>query len=254
MSDPAVVSAALLIVGNEILSGRTHDKNIPYIAEKLGDCGIRLREVRVVPDVEVEIVDAVNALRSRYTYLFTTGGIGPTHDDITAECVAKAFGRPLIRHPEAFRRLDVHYEKSDLDFNEMRQRMANTPEGADLIDNPISTAPGFIVENVFVMAGVPKIMQAMLQNVIPTLTGGALMHSRSVISDLGEGTIAAGLQEIQKRHPSIDIGSYPNFTSTGFRNALVLRGTDVHELEDAKQSVGDLIVSLGGTPVDGDAS
>jgi len=254
MSDAAVVSAALLIVGNEILSGRTHDKNIPYIAEKLGDAGIRLREVRVVPDVEEEVVDAVNALRSRYTYLFTTGGIGPTHDDITAECVAKAFGRALIQHPEAYRRLEKHYENSDLEFNAMRQRMANTPEGADLIDNPISTAPGFVVENVHVMAGVPKIMQAMLQNVIPMLTGGAVMLSRTVISDLGEGTVAAGLQEVQSAFPAIDIGSYPNFTSGGFRNALVLRGTDPDVLEEAVKAVSALIVSLGGTPIDGDAA
>ena len=250
MSNAAAVSAALLIVGNEILSGRTHDKNIPYIAEKLGDAGIRLQEVRVVPDIADEIVAAVNALRARYTYLFTTGGIGPTHDDITAECVARAFDRPLIQHPEAFRRLEKHYENSDLDFNEMRQRMANTPEGADLIDNPISTAPGFIVENVYVMAGVPKIMQAMLQNVIPMLTGGAVMQSRTVISDLGEGTVAAGLQEVQNRFQDVDIGSYPNFTSTGFRNALVLRGTDAERLDTATEAVRELIRSLGGAPVD----
>ena len=254
MSETDPVTAALLIVGNEILSGRTHDKNIPYIAETLGEAGIRLREVRVVPDVEQEIIDAVNALRARYTYLFTTGGIGPTHDDITAECVAKAVGRPLTRHPEAFELLVRHYEKSGIEFNQMRQRMANTPEGAGLIDNPISAAPGFVVENVYVMAGVPKIMQAMLQNVMPTLTGGAAMLSRTVISDIGEGTIASGLQAVQEQYPSVDIGSYPNFTSTGFRNAVVLRGTDPDVLDRARSAVWDLIGSLDGTPIDGDAA
>lgn len=149
MSDGKSVTAALLIIGNEILSGRTHDKNIAHIAGKLTEVGIRLREVRVVPDIEEEVVHAVNRLRAKYTYLFTTGGIGPTHDDITAECIAKAFGRALIRHPEADRRLVEHYQRTGMDYNEMRQRMANTPEGASLIDNPVSTAPGFQVDNVY---------------------------------------------------------------------------------------------------------
>ncbi|WP_425405310.1 competence/damage-inducible protein A [Hwanghaeella sp.] len=254
MSDGKTVTAALLIIGNEILSGRTHDKNIPHIAGRLNEAGIRLREVRVVPDVEAEVVQAVNRLRSKYTYLFTTGGIGPTHDDITAECVAKAFGRDLIRHPEANRRLVAHYERTGMEYNEMRQRMANTPEGAGLIDNPVSTAPGFVVENVYVMAGVPRIMQAMLDNVIPTLTGGPKMLSRTVIAELGEGVIAGGLQAIQKRFPDIDIGSYPAYTNEGFRTSLVLRGTDSETLDLAADDVRTLIVSLGGSPQDGDAT
>lgn len=254
MSDGKTVTAALLIIGNEILSGRTHDKNIAHIAGKLTEAGIRLREVRVVPDVEEEVVHAVNRLRAKYTYLFTTGGIGPTHDDITAECVAKAFGRALIRHPEANRRLVEHYERTGVDYNEMRQRMANTPEGAGLIDNPVSTAPGFVVENVYVMAGVPRIMQAMLDNVLPTLTGGPKMLSRTVVAALGEGVIAGGLQAIQKRFPEVDIGSYPAYTNEGFRTSLVLRGIDPQLLETARQAVWDLIVELDAEPESGNTT
>lgn len=254
MSDGKTVTAALLIIGNEILSGRTHDKNIAHIAGKLTEAGIRLREVRVVPDVEDEVVHAVNRLRAKFTYLFTTGGIGPTHDDITAECVAKAFGRKLILHPEADRRLVEHYERTGMEYNEMRKRMAHTPEGAGLIDNPVSTAPGFVVENVFVMAGVPRIMQAMLDNVLPTLTGGPKVLSRTVIAVLGEGVIAGGLRDIQNRFPGIDIGSYPAYTNEGFRTSLVLRGTDAGELETARDAVRDLIRSLGAEPEDGDSA
>jgi len=251
VSDGKSVTAALLIIGNEILSGRTHDKNIAHIAGKLTEAGIGLREVRVVPDIEEEVVHAVNRLRAKYTYLFTTGGIGPTHDDITAECVAKAFGRALIRHPEADRRLVEHYQRTGMDYNEMRQRMANTPEGAALIDNPVSTAPGFQVENVYVMAGVPRIMQAMLDNVLPTLVGGPKMLSRTVIADLGEGVIAGGLRDIQNLFPGIDIGSYPAYTNEGFRTSLVLRGTDADELETACDAVRQLVRSLGAEPEDG---
>lgn len=254
MSDGKSVTAALLIIGNEILSGRTHDKNIAHIAGKLTEVGIRLREVRVVPDIEEEVVHAVNRLRAKYTYLFTTGGIGPTHDDITAECIAKAFGRPLIRHPEADRRLVEHYQRTGMDYNEMRQRMANTPEGAALIDNPVSTAPGFQVDNVYVMAGVPRIMQAMLDNVLPTLVGGPKMLSRTVIAELGEGVIAGGLRDIQNQFPGIDIGSYPAYTNEGFRTSLVLRGTDAAELETASDAVRQLVRSLGVEPQDGAAT
>ena len=247
------VTAALLIIGNEILSGRTHDKNIPHIAEKLNEAGVRLREVRVVPDIPGEIIDAVNALRAKFTYVFTTGGIGPTHDDITAECVAKAFDLPLIKNPEAMARLTAHYERTGVEFNEMRQRMANTPEGAGLIDNPVSTAPGFVVENVYVMAGVPRIMQAMLENIIPVLQGGAKQQSRTVIADLGEGLVAKGLQDIQADHPNVDIGSYPGYANGGFQTSLVARGSDVAELDSIKGKIRELILSLGGKPVDGDA-
>lgn len=241
-------TAALLIIGNEILSGRTKDANLPFIAEKLGTIGIRMMEVRVVPDIEAEIVNALNALRQRYRYVFTTGGIGPTHDDITAESIAKAFDVPLIRHPEAYRRLKAHYDANGLEFNAARLRMANTPEGAELIDNPVSVAPGFRIGNVHVMAGVPKIMQAMLEGILPTLQGGRPIKSRCVVCNLPEGTVADALGRIQKEFPGVDIGSYPSYSKEGFGISLVLRGIDEDELDAVARRVADMISELGGTP------
>ena len=175
MSEEKIVTAALIIIGNEILSGRIQDANLSYIATKLNDeAGIRLTEARVVPDIEAEIVDAVNAMRTKHDYVFTTGGIGPTHDDITAEAVSKAMGVRLIRHPEAERRLQAYYPPDKL--TEARLRMANTAEGATLIDNPVSIAPGFRIGKVHVLAGVPQIAAAMMDNVVPTLEGGAVTH------------------------------------------------------------------------------
>ena len=243
-----IVTAALIIIGNEILSGRTHDANLPHIAEELNRVGVRLREARVIADIEEEIIAAVNALRGKYTYVFTTGGIGPTHDDITAACVAKAFGRKLVQNPEALRRLQAHYATTDLELNEARLRMANTPEGAVLIDNPISAAPGFRIENVYVLAGVPKIMRAMLDNVKGELTGGATVLSRSVLCNLGEGSIAVGLGEIQGRFPEVDIGSYPRFGGGSYRTTLVLRHTDATVLEAALAEVCALVRAHGGEP------
>ncbi len=240
-------TAALLIVGNEILSGRTTDANLPYLAKRLNELGIRLREVRVVADVEAEIVKGVNELRGAYDYVFTTGGIGPTHDDITSGCVAKAFGTVLERNPEAVRRLEAHYKPGML--NEARLRMAEVPVGAQLIDNPVSTAPGFRLGNVFVMAGVPRIMQAMFEGIAPTLTGGKPVLSRSVSCTLGEGALAKGLGEIQARHADIDIGSYPYYRVGGFGVSLVARGTDPAMLETVAQEIAALIASLGGSPV-----
>ncbi|HAA91484.1 MAG: competence/damage-inducible protein A [Rhodospirillaceae bacterium] len=251
-SDKKRVTAALLIIGDEILSGQTHDKNLPYIAESLNGAGVQLAEVRVVPDIKQEIIDAVNALRSRYDYLFTTGGIGPTHDDITAESVSEAVGRKLIQHPEARRRLEEHFKYNGTEVNEARLRMANTPEGADLIDNPISTAPGFKIENVHVMAGVPRIMQAMMDNVTATLEGGATKLTRSVLCNLGEGTIAGGLKAIQGDHPDIDIGSYPHYARGEYRLSLVLRGFDDDELQIVQDAVFDMITGLGGDPIRGE--
>lgn len=252
MSDTAVAktpapTAALLIIGNEILSGRTQDANLAFIAKYLGGIGVRFREVRVVPDEEAEIVAAVNALRARYTYVFTTGGIGPTHDDITSECIAKAFGVPLIQHPEARRRLEDHYAGTGM-LNEARLRMANTPEGAVLIDNPVSSAPGFQIGNVFVMAGVPMIMQAMLTGLGNRLVGGPPVLSRTVACGIPEGTLAAGLTAIQAYFPSIDIGSYPAFRQGRISTSLVLRGTDPDLLESATARVSGLVTELGGTP------
>ena len=252
MADAKTYTAALLIVGNEILSGRTTDANLPYIAGRLNTLGIRLSEVRVVPDIESEIVDAVNMLRARYTYVFTTGGIGPTHDDITADCVAKAFGVPLIEHPEARRRLQERYDESGIELNEARLRMARTPEGATLIDNPVSAAPGFQVENVFVMAGVPKIMQAMFESLRERLVGGEPLLSRSIACHLPEGMLAQGLGEIQARHDGVDIGSYPSYSSVGFGVAVVLRHTDPAVLDAAALEVAALIRALGGEPEEQD--
>lgn len=240
------VSAALIIIGNEILSGRTQDSNLAHIAGKLGEIGISLMEVRVVPDIQDEIVDAVNALRAKHKYVFTTGGIGPTHDDITAECVSKAFGLPLVRHPEAYRRLEAHYKQLNVEINDARARMANTPQGADLIDNPVSAAPGFQVENVFVLAGVPKIMQAMLEGILPSLVGGARVLSHTVLCSLPEGEIAARLGKIQDRFPGVDIGSYPAYAKNAFRLSLVLRSTDEAKLKEATGAVIGAIKDLGG--------
>ena len=248
MSPPQTVTAALLIIGNEILSGRTRDANLPYIAEKLGVRGIRLAEARVVADNEAEIVAAVNALRARYDYLFTTGGIGPTHDDITAQCVAVAFGVAIERNAEAVALLESHYPPGQL--NEARLRMATIPVGATLIDNPVSRAPGFRLGNVLVMAGVPKIMQAMLDGVLPALTGGAPVRSRSVAAALAEGTLAGPLSEIQARHPDIDIGSYPYFRAGAFGVSIVLRGTDAGLLDEATAQVAAAMRALGAEPVE----
>ena len=238
------VTAALLVIGDEILSGRTKDKNIGYIAEYLTAIGIDLREVRVVSDDEAAIVEAVNALRSRNTYLFTTGGIGPTHDDITADCVAKALGVAISHDPRAVAMLKERYANPE-DLNEARLRMARIPHGADLIENPISKAPGFMVENVIVMAGVPAIMQAMLEGVMPKLKVGKKLLSVSVDSGgLPEGAYATGLGEVQKAHAGVIIGSYPHFDGQRFINQIVLRSRDETLLENAKAAVSDLISQL----------
>ena len=229
------VRAAMLIIGNEVLSGRTQDANLHYVALGLNEVGVRLKEVRVVADDEAAIIAAVNQLRAAYAYVFTTGGIGPTHDDITSECIAKAFGVPLLRDPRAVERLLRQIKPENL--NEARLRMANIPEGAELIDNPVSHAPGFRLDNVFVMAGVPKIMQAMFDGIRHSLTGGARMLSKSVTIFTGEGTIATALGDLQSRHPDTEIGSYP-FTRDGtFGTVIVVRGTDPQKVEAAAAEV-----------------
>lgn len=217
-------TAAVLIIGNEILSGRTQDSNLAHIGRELGEIGVRLAEARVVADIEAEIIDALNALRRRYTYVFTTGGIGPTHDDITSACVAKAFGLPFGRHPVAERRLLDYYPPEKV--NAARMRMAETPQGAELIDNPISIAPGFRVENVYVLAGVPAVMRAMLDGIKAQLKGGPRLKSKSLTLYTPEGEVAEALAAMQKDHADIDIGSYP-FTRDGrFGTTIVFRGTD----------------------------
>lgn len=241
----ASVTAALLVIGDEILTGRTKDKNIGYIAEYLTGIGIDLREVRIVPDVEEEIVGAVNALRQRYTYLFTTGGIGPTHDDITADCIAKAFGVGIGHDPRAVAMLQARYQPGEL--NEARLRMARIPDGAELIENPISKAPGFRLGNVFVMAGVPAIMQAMLDNIAPSLKTGARMIIETIdATGLAEGNYAEGLAAIAAGHEGVSIGSYPSFSAEGFRNQIVVRGKDPDAVARAADAVRDLLRRLKG--------
>lgn len=247
---PEIVTAAFIIIGDEILSGRTKDANLGFIADELVEAGIRLKEVRVISDDEDEIVDTVRALSAKYDYVFTSGGIGPTHDDITCDSVAKAFDRGVSHHPEAVKRMRAHAGDVGVDLNEARMRMARTPDGADLILNPVSAAPGFIVENVHVMAGVPRIFQAMVKELLPTLKGGDKIHSIAVSSNLGEGRVATGLGEIQARYPAIAIGSYPYFRAGNYGTTLVLRGTEMAVLEAAAEEVRQLIRDQGGVASD----
>ena len=254
---PKTVTACLLVIGNEILSGRTQDANLNFLAKGLNEVGVRLREARVIPDVPETIITTVNEVRAKFDYVFTTGGIGPTHDDITAECVARAFELKLVLDPEAKRRLEIRYRQmgGQVELNEARLRMAHVPEGATLIDNPVSAAPGFQIGNVFVMAGVPAIAQAMFDSVKHRLVGGAKVLARSVNCRLAEGTIAKDLTEIQERYPQIDIGSYPFWSrGGGFGVSLVLRGTDPQELARATEEVAAMITQHGGEPIEGDAS
>ncbi len=237
-------TAAILIIGNEILSGRTQDKNLSHLACTLGAQGILLREARVVPDVEAEIIEALNALRARYTYVFTTGGIGPTHDDITTEAIAKAFGVKVIRHPQAERILRAHYTEDQI--NEARLKMADVPEGAALIDNPVSSAPGYSIGNVYVFAGVPRIMHAMLDAVKHTLVGGTPVSMLSITCDIGEGTLAADLTAIQNRFSQVEIGSYPYFKQGVLSTTLVMRSTDEAANQAAYNEVSAMIARLGG--------
>ena len=248
-------TAAFLIVGNEVLAGRTRDANLQHLAEKLTERGIHLVEARVVRDLPEAITPAVRELSAAVDYLFTSGGIGPTHDDITADCVAAAFGRAIDIDPEARRRLEAHYADGPQTLNEARLRMARIPEGARLIDNPVSAAPGFVLENVYVMAGVPRIMQAMLDGVLPTLTGGRPIVSRTIRSGLAEGTAAEGLGRIAAEHPAVDIGSYPRFApGGGFSLSIVVRGADPSVVEAATDAVEALVRSHGQMPERVDAA
>ncbi len=250
MSSPSP-TACLLVIGNEVLSGRTQDANIRFLATRLGEIGVPLREVRVIPDVRETIISTVNEVRAKFDHVFTTGGIGPTHDDITSECIAAAFGLPWEPHPEAWARLERHYKPGD--FNPARQRMATMPRGATLIDNPISIAPGFTVGNVHVMAGVPRIMQSMFEALAPSLEGGPPIASRTVHADgVMEGRIAEGLAEIQRRWPDLDIGSYPYYRMGGGGVALVAKGQDSEAVEEAARAITVLLRATGGKPVAGE--
>lgn len=224
-------TAAMLVIGDEILSGRTRDSNMHFLAGELTRIGIALNEVRMVPDVHAEIVAAVRALSARYTHLFTSGGIGPTHDDITADAVAEAMGAKIGHRADAMALLQAHYDRSGLPFNEARQRMARIPEGATLIDNPVSTAPGFTLGNVHVMAGVPNIFQAMVASVLPKLTGGPPLLSQSLRVMRGEGEIAAAFGDLAAEFPDLSMGSYPFITGGAHGTNLVVRGTDPGRLD-----------------------
>ncbi len=244
-------TACLLVIGNEVLSGRTQDLNIKFLATKLGEIGLPLREVRIIPDVAETIITTVNEVRARYDQVFTTGGIGPTHDDITSECVAAAFGVPWEPHPEAWARMERHYKPGE--FNAARQRMATMPRGASLIENAISVAPGFTIGNVHVMAGVPRIMQSMFDWLAPRLPGGTPVEMRAVhAAGLLEGNVAEGLGAVQARYPAVDLGSYPYYRVTGSGVALVAKGTDTAALEAAIAEVAALIRAQGKEPVPGE--
>jgi molybdenum cofactor synthesis domain-containing protein len=244
------ITAAILVIGNEILSGRTKDANLNYLATELTAIGIRLTEARVVADVPEAIIKAVNELRAAYDHVFTTGGIGPTHDDITSECIARAFGVKLIKDPRAVRLLTNHYGEANL--TEARLRMAHVPEGATLIDNPVSVAPGFQIGNVYVLAGVPAICRAMFDGLKGRLKTGDKVLSVTISGHVGEGVIAKGLGELQNRFQMLEIGSYPFFRQGRFGASFVLRGTDTAALKSAAAELRTLIRSLGAEPIEGE--
>jgi molybdenum cofactor synthesis domain-containing protein len=244
-------TACLLVIGNEVLSGRTQDANVKYLATRLGEIGIPLREVRIIPDVADTIIRTVNETRAIFDYVFTTGGIGPTHDDITSECVAAAFGVPWEPHPEAWIRMERSYKPGQ--FNAARQRMATMPRGSTLIDNELSVAPGFQIGNVYVMAGVPSVMRSMFEWLAPYLKGGPRIEQRAVhVIGLPEGVLAAGLGEVQAHHPAIDVGSYPFYRASGNGVAIVAKGVDLAGVEAAIAEAAALITRLGRAPVAGE--
>jgi molybdenum cofactor synthesis domain-containing protein len=245
----------MLAIGDELLSGRTKDKNIGHLADVLTLSGIDLKEVRIVGDEEDEIVSALNALRPRYDYVFTSGGIGPTHDDITADAIGKAFGVPVKHDEKAMRMMGEMFARRGMEFNEARQRMARMPVGSVHIDNPVSVAPGFNIGNVYVMAGVPSIFQAMLDNVVPTLRTGTKMLSRTVPCPFGEGEIGAALAAVQKAHPDTVIGSYPKFDGKTYSTDLVIRARSEAALVAAASAVEAMVSEVTGrrTPATGTA-
>lgn len=237
-------TAAMLTIGDEILTGRTRDANMPHLAAALVEKGIGLREARVVPDIHAEIVAAVNALRARYTHVFTSGGIGPTHDDITADAVAAAFGVGIDVREDARAILATNYANPEVDLNPARLRMARIPDGAELIDNPVSKAPGFSIGNVHVMAGVPAVFVAMLEGLLPKLTGGPPLLSVSLRASLPEGELAGPLGAVALAHPEVSIGCYPFNIGGRFGANLVARGTDPAALAAAEQALAAMLRSL----------
>ena len=239
------VTACVLVIGNEILSGRTADVNVAYLARGLGEVGVALREVRFLRDDETAIVDAVNTCRAQYDWVLTTGGIGPTHDDITAPSVAKAFGVELPIDEEARMRLAAHYKGGTLDLNEARLRMARIPVGATLVDNPVSGAPGFRIDNVIVMAGVPSIMRAMFEGIRDTFAGGAVVRAHTVTARIGEGDLAGPLAAVQERFADVEIGSYPFFHEGRPGCSVVARSADAGRLEAVAEALSAMMRQLG---------
>jgi molybdenum cofactor synthesis domain-containing protein len=241
MAESERVTAAVLIIGDEILSGRTQDTNLNFIAKNLGTFGVDIAEARVVGDIKAEIIAALNALRGRWDYVVTTGGIGPTHDDITADCVAEAFGVTLYEHPEIIAMMLARWQG---ELNPARRRMARVPQGASLVKNPIQGPPGFQIGNVFVLAGVPAVMRGMMEDVGPRMRPGAVTISRSVrVEGAGESAMAAPLEAVAKAHPNLSLGSYPFFGPDGFGSNLVVRGRDAAEVA---ATVDELIGVLDG--------
>jgi molybdenum cofactor synthesis domain-containing protein len=244
MSADGAATAGLLVVGDEILSGRTRDRNIGHIAATLTDLGIDLEEVRIVRDIIADIVAAVRALSERYDVVFTTGGIGPTHDDITADAIAEAFGAPLGHDPRAVALIEAHCARMGIEINESRLRMARIPQGAELIANPVSAAPGFSIRNVHVMAGVPSIMQAMLDGLAPRLPTSVRLLSETIDPGRPEGDVAAVLSAVQEAHPAVRIGSYPFHDGTRYLTRIVLRSRDADALRAARAALDRALQSL----------
>ena len=244
MNGSTEVTAGVIIIGNEVLSGRTQDTNLVYMGKQLDALGIKIMEARVIPDIEQTIINTVNQFRETYTYVFTTGGIGPTHDDITSSAIAKTFNVTLEKNAEAVRLLEKYYESGGI--NEARMKMAHIPEGANLIDNPLSGAPGFQMENVFVMAGVPAIMRLMFDGIIDRLTGGDPIITINVATNIGEGVFAEDLSRLQDEYPDISIGSYPYFRNRKLGVNLVMRSTNVNRLEELKEKLSTILIQLGG--------
>ncbi len=236
-------TAAMLVIGDEILSGRTRDANMHHLAGQLTERGIDLKEVRVVSDDRDAIVAAVRALSDGYDHVFTSGGIGPTHDDITADCVARAFGVSIDVRDDARAILAAHYARAGTELNAARLRMARIPAGATLIDNPVSTAPGFTLENVHVMSGVPSVFKAMVASVLPTLTGGAPLLSRTLRVMKGEGDIAVPLGQFAQTYPEFSVGSYPFQKDGVYGSNVVVRGTDAANLDKAMDALSELFAA-----------
>lgn len=251
-SSSASPTACAIIIGNEVLSGRTQDKNLAFMAQILGEHGIIMAQARIIPDVDQTIINTVNECRKQFTYVFTTGGIGPTHDDITAKNIAAAFGVPLIRHPQAEQILLAHYDADQI--NDARMKMADVPQGASLIPNPVSAAPGFSIENVYVLAGVPSIMQVMMEHIVPNLQGGAKVESRTLSAFIPEGQMAKELGDIQNGFETIDIGSYPFFKQQKLGTSLVMRGSDIPALTRCTNAVREMLQTYTDAIFEGELS